>query len=254
MADQVAALENLSVRAAYLNSSLDFDTAQQVERQLLAGEIDLLYLAPERLVLSRTMRLLEQAQISLFAIDEAHCVSQWGHDFRSDYLGLGVLAERIPDVPRIALTATATPATHAELTERPPPPGGRALRRQLRPAQHHLSDRTEGFGPVPAAQPHHHRTPPGDAGIVYCLSRRGVDQLAEALVARGITALPYHAGLPAEVRAENQARFLREDGIVMVATIAFGMGIDKPRRPLRRPSRSAQIGRRLLPGDRPCRP
>src|SRR5699024_11008627 len=118
MADQVAALENLGVRAAYLNSTLDLDTAQQVEQQLLAGEIDLLYLAPERLVLPRTMRLLQQAQISLFAIDEAHCVSQWGHDFRSDYLGLGVLAERFPEVPRIALTATATPATHAELTER----------------------------------------------------------------------------------------------------------------------------------------
>ncbi|HHX46185.1 MAG TPA: DNA helicase RecQ [Brevibacterium sp.] len=227
MADQVAALENLGVRAAYLNSSLDFETAQQVEQQLLAGELDLLYLAPERLVLPRTMRLLVQAQISLFAIDEAHCVSQWGHDFRSDYLGLGVLAEQFPDVPRIALTATATPATHAELTER----------LHLQDAEHFVAsfDRpniTYRIEPKASARSQllnfittEH---PGDSGIVYCLSRRGVDQLAEALVARGITALPYHAGLPSEVRAENQARFLREDGIVMVATIAFGMGIDKP--------------------------
>jgi ATP-dependent DNA helicase RecQ len=227
MADQVAALENLGVRAAYLNSSLDFDEADRVEAQLLDGELDLLYLAPERLVLSRTMQLLQRAQISLFAIDEAHCVSQWGHDFRSDYLGLGVLAERFPDVPRIALTATATPATHAELTER----------LHLQGAEHFVAsfDRpniTYRIEPKASARSQllsfittEH---PGDSGIVYCLSRRGVDQLAEALAARGITALPYHAGLPAEVRAENQARFLREDGIVMVATIAFGMGIDKP--------------------------
>ncbi|WP_210603694.1 DNA helicase RecQ [Brevibacterium oceani] len=227
MADQVAALENLGVRAAYLNSSLDFDEADRVEAQLLDGELDLLYLAPERLVLSRTMQLLQRAQISLFAIDEAHCVSQWGHDFRSDYLGLGVLAERFPDVPRIALTATATPATHAELTER----------LHLQGAEHFVAsfDRpniTYRIEPKASARSQllsfittEH---PGDPGIVYCLSRRGVDQLAEALAARGITALPYHAGLPAEVRAANQARFLREDGIVMVATIAFGMGIDKP--------------------------
>ncbi|WP_181275165.1 DNA helicase RecQ [Brevibacterium oceani] len=227
MADQVAALENLGVRAAYLNSSLDFDEADRVEAQLLDGELDLLYLAPERLVLSRTMQLLQRAQISLFAIDEAHCVSQWGHDFRSDYLGLGVLAERFPDVPRIALTATATPATHAELTER----------LHLQGAEHFVAsfDRpniTYRIEPKASARSQllsfittEH---PGDSGIVYCLSRRGVDQLADALAARGITALPYHAGLPAEVRAANQARFLREDGIVMVATIAFGMGIDKP--------------------------
>lgn len=227
MADQVAALDNLGVSAAYLNSTLDLDEAQEVERRLLDGELDLLYLAPERLVLPRTMQLLERADISLFAIDEAHCVSQWGHDFRSDYLGLGVLAERFPTVPRIALTATATPATHAELTER----------LHLQSAEHFVAsfDRpniTYRIEPKASARSQllnfittEH---PGDSGIVYCLSRRSVEQLAEALVARGIPALPYHAGLPAEVRAEYQARFLREDGIVMVATIAFGMGIDKP--------------------------
>lgn len=227
MADQVAALENLGVRAAYLNSTLDFDEAQDVERRLLDGELELLYLAPERLVLPRTMQLLERAHVSLFAIDEAHCVSQWGHDFRSDYLGLGVLAERFPAVPRIALTATATPATHAELTER----------LHLHDAEHFVAsfDRpniTYRIEPKSSARSQllnfittEH---PGDSGIVYCLSRRGVEQVAEALVARGIPALPYHAGLPADVRAEHQARFLREDGLVMVATIAFGMGIDKP--------------------------
>lgn len=227
MADQVAALENLGVRAAYLNSTLDFDEAQDVERRLLDGELDLLYLAPERLLLPRTMQLLERAHVSLFAIDEAHCVSQWGHDFRSDYLGLGVLAERFPAVPRIALTATATPATHAELTER----------LHLENAEHFVAsfDRpniTYRIEPKSSARSQllnfittEH---PGDSGIVYCLSRRGVEQVAEALAARGIPALPYHAGLPADVRAEHQARFLREDGLVMVATIAFGMGIDKP--------------------------
>lgn len=227
MADQVAALENLGVRAAYLNSTLDFDQAQDVERALLAGEIDLLYLAPERLVLPRTMALLERAQVALFAIDEAHCVSQWGHDFRSDYLGLGVLAERFPDVPRIALTATATPATHSELTER----------LHLGNAEHFVAsfDRPNITYRIEPKQSGRSQLinfitteHSGDSGIVYCLSRRGVEQLADALVARGINALPYHAGLPAEVRAEHQARFLREDGLVMVATIAFGMGIDKP--------------------------
>ena len=227
MADQVAALDNLGVRAACLNSTLDFEEAQNVERALLAGELDLLYLAPERLVLPRTMALLERAQVALFAIDEAHCVSQWGHDFRSDYLGLGVLAERFPDVPRIALTATATPATHAELTER----------LHLGDAQHFVAsfDRPNITYRIEPKQSGRSQLinfitteHAGDSGIVYCLSRRGVEQLAEALVARGINALPYHAGLPSEVRADHQARFLREDGLVMVATIAFGMGIDKP--------------------------
>ncbi|MCF2572332.1 DNA helicase RecQ [Brevibacterium sp. UCMA 11754] len=227
MADQVAALENLGVRAAYLNSTLDFEEAQNVERALLDGELDLLYLAPERLVLPRTMALLERAQVALFAIDEAHCVSQWGHDFRSDYLGLGVLAERFPDVPRIALTATATPATHAELTER----------LHLGEARHFVAsfDRPNITYRIEPKQSGRSQLinfitteHSGDSGIVYCLSRRGVEQLSEALVARGINALPYHAGLPSEVRADHQARFLREDGLVMVATIAFGMGIDKP--------------------------
>ncbi len=227
MADQVAALENLGVKAAYLNSSLPPEAARAVEQQFLAGELDVLYMAPERLVLPRTLELLGSGPVALFAIDEAHCVSQWGHDFRSDYLGLHVLAERFPGVPRIALTATATRATHAELTER----------LHLNEARHFVAsfDRPNiTYRIVPKDGPRAQlidfisREHPDEAGIVYCLSRRGVDQLAEALQARGIAALPYHAGLPAEVRAEHQRRFLREDGIVVVATIAFGMGIDKP--------------------------
>ncbi len=227
MADQVAALENLGVRAAYLNSTLTLDRVHEVERQFLDGELDVLYMAPERLVLPRTLDLLGRGSIALFAIDEAHCVSQWGHDFRSDYLGLHVLADRFPGVPRIALTATATRATHAELTER----------LSLQDARHFVAsfDRPNiEYRIVPKDGPRAQLIDfittehPGHCGIVYCLSRRGVDQLAEALNARGIAALPYHAGLPQEVRAGNQARFLREDGLVMVATIAFGMGIDKP--------------------------
>ncbi|HIW98670.1 MAG TPA: DNA helicase RecQ, partial [Candidatus Nesterenkonia stercoripullorum] len=227
MADQVAALENLGVNAAYLNSSLDPQRAREVERQFVAGELDVLYMAPERLVLPRTLELLGKGPVALFAIDEAHCVSQWGHDFRSDYLGLHVLAEQFPGVPRIALTATATRATHAELTQR----------LQLDDAQHFVAsfDRPNiTYRIVPKNGPRAQlidfvsKEHPGEAGIIYCISRRGVDQLAEALQARGITALPYHAGLPAQTRAEHQRRFLREDGVVVVATIAFGMGIDKP--------------------------
>ncbi|MCP3425712.1 DNA helicase RecQ [Rothia sp. AR01] len=227
MADQVAALENLGVRAAYLNSTLDLERVREVERQYLAGELDVLYMAPERLVLPRTQDFLARGRIALFAIDEAHCVSQWGHDFRSDYLGLHVLAERFPDTPRVALTATATRATHAELTER----------LSLQDARHFVAsfDRSNiEYRIVPKDGPRAQLLEfittehPGDTGIVYCLSRRSVDQLAEALRAKGIDAVPYHAGLPQEVRAANQGRFLREDGVVVVATIAFGMGIDKP--------------------------
>ena len=227
MADQVAALEAVGIRAAYLNSTLEMHEAQAVEQQLLAGELDLLYMAPERLVLPRTQDLLRRARLALFAIDEAHCVSQWGHDFRPDYMGLSVLADAFPEVPRIALTATATEATHRELTER--------LR--LQGAKHFVSsfDRPNiQYRIVPKASPREQllrlitSEHEGDSGIVYCLSRKSVEQTAEALVARGIPALPYHAGLDAAVRQDHQERFLRAEGLIIVATIAFGMGIDKP--------------------------
>ncbi|MGO1257721.1 MAG: DNA helicase RecQ [Brachybacterium sp.] len=227
MSDQVAALEAVGLRAAYLNSTLDFHEAQAVEQQLLAGELDLLYMAPERLVLPRTQELLHRARLALFAIDEAHCVSQWGHDFRPDYLGLSVLAQTFPAVPRIALTATATEATHRELTER----------LQMQEAEHFVSsfDRPNiQYRIEPKASPREQllrlitTEHEGESGIVYCLSRKSVEQTAEALVARGIPALPYHAGLDAAVRQDHQERFLRADGLIIVATIAFGMGIDKP--------------------------
>ncbi|MET8156785.1 DNA helicase RecQ [Sphaerisporangium sp. NPDC005289] len=227
MQDQVHALTALGVRAGFLNSTQDIDERRQVETAFLAGELDLLYLAPERLRVDATLRLLDRGAISLFAIDEAHCVAQWGHDFRPDYLALSMLHERWPDVPRIALTATATPATHAEI----------AARLNLRDARHFVAsfDRPNiQYRIVPKSDPKRQllsflRTEhAGDAGIVYCLSRASVDKTAEFLVANGIAALPYHAGLDARTRAVNQSRFLREDGLVMVATIAFGMGIDKP--------------------------
>ena len=227
MSDQVAALEAVGIRAAYLNSTLEPHEAQAVERRLLSGEIDLLYMAPERLVLPRTLALLRRARIALFAIDEAHCVAQWGHDFRPDYLGLSVLADEFPDVPRLALTATATRATHREITER--------LR--MADAAHFVSgfDRPNiRYRIDPKDRPRDQllrlisSEHPGEAGIVYCLSRKSVETTAQWLCERGVTALPYHAGLDAAVRHVNQERFLREDGIVVVATIAFGMGIDKP--------------------------
>ncbi len=227
MADQVAALEAVGLRAAYLNSTLDLHEAQAVEQQLLAGELDLLYMAPERLVLPRTVQLLQRAQLALIAIDEAHCVSQWGHDFRPDYLGLSMLADAFPGVPRIALTATATEQTHRELTER--------LR--LEQARHFVAsfDRPNiQYRIEPKASPREQllrliaAEHEGDSGIVYCLSRKSVETTAQWLADRGIPALPYHAGLPPEVRQDHQERFLRADGLIMVATIAFGMGIDKP--------------------------
>ncbi|MDN3358228.1 DNA helicase RecQ [Actinomadura sp. DC4] len=227
MQDQVDALRALGVRAGFLNSTLDFDTQRVVEAEFRAGEMDLLYLAPERLRLESAQRLLDAADVSLFAIDEAHCVSQWGHDFRPDYLALSALHERWPDVPRIALTATATPATHAEI----------ATRLRLDDARHFVAsfDRPNiQYRIAPKNEPKRQlldllRTEhPGDAGIVYCLSRSSVEKIAAFLVDNGITALPYHAGLDAGVRAANQSRFLREEGVVIVATIAFGMGIDKP--------------------------
>ncbi|WP_018353322.1 DNA helicase RecQ [Longispora albida] len=227
MQDQVDALTALGVSAAFLNSTQDLDTRRRVETAFLEEKIDLLYLAPESLRSEYTLRLLERARISLFAIDEAHCVAQWGHDFRPDYLALSMLHERWPSVPRIALTATATQATQAEI----------ATRLQLTEARHFVSsfDRPNiQYRIVAKAEPKKQlldllRTEhAGDAGVVYCLSRASVEKTAEFLTEQGIPALPYHAGLDAGTRARNQARFLREDGLVMVATIAFGMGIDKP--------------------------
>jgi len=227
MQDQVDALTALGVRAGFLNSTQDAGERRRVETAFLAGELDLLYLAPERLRAESAMRLLDRGKISLFAIDEAHCVAQWGHDFRPDYLELSALHERWPDVPRIALTATATQATRAEI----------ATRLNLGGARHFVAsfDRPNiSYRIVLKNEPRKQlldllRTEyPGAAGIVYCLSRASVDKTAEFLAAQGIPALPYHAGLDAGTRAAHQARFLREDGLIMVATIAFGMGIDKP--------------------------
>jgi len=227
MQDQVDALTELGVRAAFLNSTQDWQDTKDVEQAFLNGELDLLYVAPERLLTERCTQLLERGNIALFAIDEAHCVSQWGHDFRPEYLGLSVLHERWPNVPRIALTATATDVTRREI----------ASRLSLDDAQHFVAsfDRPNIRYNIVEKQDvrkqllqllrQEHK---GDAGIIYCLSRNKVDDTAEFLCAQGIEALPYHAGLGTQVRAHNQSRFLREDGIVMVATIAFGMGIDKP--------------------------
>src|SRR5690554_1034914 len=227
MQDQVDALAALGVRAGFLNSTQELGERRAVEQALLDGGLDLLYLAPERLAVPDTLALLDRAQLSLFAIDEAHCVAQWGHDFRPDYLRLTVLHERWPDVPRIALTATATDATRREIAER----------LELTEARHFVADFDRPniqYRIVPKDNPRAQllellRTEhAGEAGIVYCLSRNSVEQTAEFLTTQGIEALPYHAGLDRRVRAANQSRFLREDGLVMVATIAFGMGIDKP--------------------------
>lgn len=227
MHDQVDALVANGVRAAYLNSTQAAPQRAAVERAYLSGELDLIYVAPERLASASTRALLQRGTLSVIAIDEAHCVSQWGHDFRPDYLTLGDLGEQFPGVPRVALTATATDATHREITQR----------LQLPDAQHFVAsfDRPNiQYRIDPKVEPRKQllafirSQPAGSAGIVYALSRKSVEQTAEYLRTQGIDALPYHAGLDASVRAANQARFLREDGVVMVATIAFGMGIDKP--------------------------
>ena len=227
MQDQVDALDALGVRAGFLNSTQTPDERRQVEAALLDGTLDLLYLAPERLGVPSTLDLLGRARIALFAIDEAHCVSQWGHDFRPDYLRLSVLHERWPDVPRIALTATATSATRTEIAERLELTGARHFVASFdRPnIRYRIVGKDNPRAQLVDLLTNEHD---GDAGIVYCLSRASVEQTAAHLVERGIPALPYHAGLDASVRARHQSRFLREDGLVMVATIAFGMGIDKP--------------------------
>jgi ATP-dependent DNA helicase RecQ len=227
MRDQVAGLLEAGVKAAVLNSTLSWDEANAVEKRLIAGDLDLLYVAPERLVTARCLALLERARIALFAIDEAHCVSQWGHDFRPEYIGLSVISERFPDVPRVALTATADDLTRREIVERL----GLADAPQFvasfdRPnIRYEIVDKQNAPAQLQAFIRDRHA---GDAGIVYCLSRAKVEDTAVALTKAGIAALPYHAGLDVNTRARNQDRFINEDGIVIVATIAFGMGIDKP--------------------------
>ncbi|WP_137846248.1 DNA helicase RecQ [Microbacterium sp. 2FI] len=232
MHDQVDALLANGVRAAYLNSTQAPTERAAVEQAFLAGTLDLLYVAPERLSATATTKLLQRGTLSVIAIDEAHCVSQWGHDFRPDYLALGDLAERFPGVPRMALTATATRETHRELTERLRLPNARHFVASFdRPnIQYRIDAKTDPRRQLVAfirsMRPVDSDEQP--AGIVYALSRKSVEQTADFLRTQGIDALPYHAGLPAETRAANQSRFLRDDGVVMVATIAFGMGIDKP--------------------------
>ncbi|MFZ5524363.1 MAG: DNA helicase RecQ [Pseudomonadota bacterium] len=231
MQDQVDALRLLGVKAAFLNSSIDADAAREVQGRLLRGELDLLYVAPERLLMPSFINLLEQVQenagLALFAIDEAHCVSQWGHDFRPEYRALTILHERFPAVPRIALTATADTPTRHEIVER----------LALDQARQFVSSFDRPNIRYRVTQKNHARQQlqvfletehPDDAGIVYCLSRKKVEETAGWLKEQGWDALPYHAGLDATTRSKNQSRFLREEGVVMVATVAFGMGIDKP--------------------------
>jgi ATP-dependent DNA helicase RecQ len=231
MQDQVDALQQLGVRAAFLNSSLDAQSAREVTTRLMHGDLQILYVAPERLLMSNFLGLLEQIElgtgIALFAIDEAHCVSQWGHDFRPEYRQLTVLHERFPQVPRIALTATADAPTRAEIVERLALENARQFvssfdRPNIRyrvTLKDNARQQLEEFIEAEHAN---------DAGIIYCLSRRKVEETAEWLKSRGWDAQPYHAGLDASIRNANQRRFLREDGVIMVATVAFGMGIDKP--------------------------
>lgn len=252
MQDQVDALRALGVRAGFMNSTQDFDERRTVEAEFLAGELDVIYLAPERLRLDSTLDLLSRGRISVFAIDEAHCVAQWGHDFRPDYLALSVLGRRWPDVPRIALTATATHATHQEITQRLGMPD----------AKHFVAsfDRPNiQYRIVPKADPKKQlltflkQEHEGDAGIVYCLSRKSVEATAEFLSRNGIEAVPYHAGLDAGTRAAHQSRFLREEGLGRLRDHRVRHGYRQARRPVRRTSRSPEVRRGLLPGDGPRR-
>jgi ATP-dependent DNA helicase RecQ len=227
MRDQVAGLLEAGVRAAVLNSTLSAAEAAAVENELSEGNLDLLYIAPERLLTPRCLSLLSRARIALFAIDEAHCVSQWGHDFRPEYIGLSVIAERFPEVPRIALTATADQLTREEIVDRLALKGAPVFVASFdRPnIRYEIVEKHSAQTQLEAFIAERHRR---DAGIVYCLSRAKVEDTAAALRRAGITALPYHAGLDATMRARHQDRFINEDGVVIVATIAFGMGIDKP--------------------------
>jgi ATP-dependent DNA helicase RecQ len=227
MQDQVAALKQLGVRAAFLNSTLDGRAVNACEKALRGGELDLLYVAPERLMMPRMLECLAGSKIALFAIDEAHCVSQWGHDFRPEYLQLSVLHERFPAVPRIALTATADPQTRDEIIRRLALDDARVFISSFdRPnIRYTIVDKQDARNQLLRFIREEHA---GEAGIVYCLSRKKVDETAAWLVSHGVRALPYHAGMDAASRAEHQDRFQREDGVVVVATIAFGMGIDKP--------------------------
>jgi ATP-dependent DNA helicase RecQ len=227
MRDQVAGLTEAGVKAAALNSTLSWEEASAIERRLIAGDLDLLYIAPERLLTPRCLNLLGRARIALFAIDEAHCVSQWGHDFRPEYIGLSAIPERFPDVPRIALTATADELTRREIAERLALTDAPCFVASFdRPnIRYEIVEKQNAQTQLKAFITSRHA---GEAGIVYCLSRAKVEDTATALNRAGIRALPYHAGLEANLRAQHQDRFLNEDGLVIVATIAFGMGIDKP--------------------------
>ena len=227
MQDQVNALSLLGIKAGCLNSSLEFDALQRTEAALVNGELDMLYIAPERLLQPRTLNLLARAKLALFAIDEAHCVSQWGHDFRPEYLQLGELAQRFPNVPRIALTATADARTRQEMSERLHLEGAKHFIKGFdRPnIRYRIAQKDRAKEQLLSFIRAEHS---GDAGVVYCMSRKRVEDTASWLAEKGFNALPYHAGLTPELRNHNQHRFLTEEGVIMVATIAFGMGIDKP--------------------------
>jgi ATP-dependent DNA helicase RecQ len=227
MQDQVDALTQLGIKAAAINSSISGETIGRIKREIRAGELDLVYVAPERLLMEDFLALMHESAIALFAIDEAHCVSQWGHDFRPHYTQLAVLAEQFPGVPRIALTATADKPTRQDIVERLCLADGRTFVAGFdRPNIHYSIQLKEN--PQKQILQFIRESHAQDSGIVYCLSRKMADEMAEWLVTQGFKALPYHAGMPADIRSRNQERFLREDGVIMVATIAFGMGIDKP--------------------------